>query len=173
VVKVARPPGALGPIAGEIVDRCLVRALEQWEGACALRFEVVEAARGANIVLHFGAIDGPGQTLAQSYLPCGATATTLLAQQYDPAEAWTEEMLYLCMIHELGHAIGLGHSPNPASIMYPTLHLIHSGLGEGDAAAAAALYPGAAPPVPTPAPPAAEVEIEIPAAGRYRLTRIS
>ena len=35
----------------------------------------------------------------------------------------TDDEVYTSMLHELGHAIGLGHSNNPESIMYPsTLH---------------------------------------------------
>ena len=35
----------------------------------------------------------------------------------------SDDEVYTSMLHELGHAIGLGHSSNPNSIMYPsTLH---------------------------------------------------
>ncbi len=35
----------------------------------------------------------------------------------------TNDEVYTAMLHELGHSIGLGHSNNPNSIMYPsTLH---------------------------------------------------
>ena len=30
--------------------------------------------------------------------------------------------LYEISLHEVGHALGLGHSDNPADIMYPTTH---------------------------------------------------
>ena len=32
----------------------------------------------------------------------------------------SDDEVYTSMLHELGHAIGLGHSNNPKSIMYPT-----------------------------------------------------
>ena len=32
----------------------------------------------------------------------------------------TDDEVYTSMLHELGHAIGLGHSKNPNSIMYPS-----------------------------------------------------
>lgn len=49
--------------------------------------------------------------------------------QLDSSEIWiadyvkqkklSDDKVYTSMLHELGHAIGLGHSENPNSIMYP------------------------------------------------------
>lgn len=44
---------------------------------------------------------------------------------FDGAKDLTEEEEYLTMIHEIGHALGLGHSNDPTDVMYP----VNNGLG--------------------------------------------
>ena len=39
---------------------------------------------------------------------------------YAQGHKLTDDEVFTAMLHELGHAIGLGHSNNPNSIMYPT-----------------------------------------------------
>ncbi len=53
-------------------------------------------------------------------------------------------------LHELGHALGLDHSSNPDSVMYPMYRGIVRGLADDDIQAARSLYP----PAPEPTIPA-------------------
>lgn len=71
--------------------------------------------------------------------------------------------LFSVALHEAGHALGLAHSDNPSSVMYP-YYSQSTGLSSDDIAAVQALYgvrgaqpPPPTPPTPPPAPPAPPV----------------
>lgn len=93
-------------------------AISAWNKVCGINLTVAARKELANIYAHARRIDGGGGTLAWSYLPCGATPNTRLEQRYDTGEAWTFAFLRRVILHEIGHAIGFEHSPNPRSIMY-------------------------------------------------------
>ena len=45
---------------------------------------------------------------------------------------YSNETLYIIMLHEAGHAIGMKHSPNPSDIMYYTLNPRQKKLTKND-----------------------------------------
>lgn len=55
------------------------------------------------------------------------------------AVTWTVDRLFAALAHGLGHAIGLGHLPDPGAVMFPLLDGARA-LGPVDRAAARALY---------------------------------
>ncbi|XP_075210258.1 collagenase 3-like [Lycorma delicatula] len=91
--------------------------------------------------------DGPGGILAHAFLP--NKANTLIEIHIDEAETWNlnlegkvEDMntsLFNTMIHEIGHALGIHHSFNKESVMYPFLNR-RTNLSEDDIQAIQSLY---------------------------------
>lgn len=125
------------------------RALDAWSAAADLRFTIVEGG-AADITITTGPIDGPGGTLAWSELAAGLRA---LQQKYDTAERWEVSIdLYLVILHELGHALGLQHDvQNAQAVMAPRYNGSLSKLQPRDVARIQALY-GAPRVDPTPPP---------------------
>lgn len=52
----------------------------------------------------------------------------------------TQSELYALVLHEIGHALGLGHSADVTAVMYPTIGSFNAGLGPSDIAGIRTLY---------------------------------
>jgi matrixin len=94
-------------------------------------------------------IDHPGDILAIT-TPIPDGQNTQVNIKFDTAEDWTNNRVILTAVnffsvalHELGHAIGLDHSANPASTMYPIntdFFIARSELNTDDKDGASYLY---------------------------------
>ncbi|XP_013875395.1 matrilysin [Austrofundulus limnaeus] len=104
-----------------------------------IRVEFVTNAHG-----DFYPFDGPRGTLAHAFGPgLGAGGDT----HFDDDEFWTAGggtgfNLFVVAAHEFGHALGLKHSRNPESVMYPTYKMSRPSnlLSREDVASISALY---------------------------------
>uniref|UniRef100_A0A3P8U385 Matrix metallopeptidase 20b (enamelysin) n=1 Tax=Amphiprion percula TaxID=161767 RepID=A0A3P8U385_AMPPE len=128
------------------VDSLIESAFSVWARASGLTF-VSSHTRSADIMVEFHGdlypFDGPRGTLAHAFGPgLGVGGDT----HFDDDERWTAGEtgfnLFVVAAHEFGHALGLKHSRNPGSLMYPTYTSLHPAnlLSREDVANINALY---------------------------------
>jgi hypothetical protein len=130
----------------------IVRALGEWAKVAQITW-VQDASptsdRTVNILFARGdhgdgfPFDGPGGVLAHTFYP-SLPATEPLAgdMHFDDADSWhvgSNYDVFSVALHELGHALGLGSSDNPDSVMYP-YYRPRTGLSDEDKAAILTLY---------------------------------
>lgn len=129
-----------------------------------LGFGATETGAGSFGDIRIGAIafDGPGNILAHGYQP-GTEAQFLNGSiagdiHIDNSENWVSgfDLAYV-LLHEIGHALGLGHSNVAGSVLLPTYPggggVPAFALGADDIAGIQSLYGPAASIVPLPAAP--------------------
>ncbi|MFJ9468214.1 matrixin family metalloprotease [Streptomyces caniferus] len=129
------------------VENALAKAMNTWAKVSKLRFTKTTSSQ-ANIKIGFytgdhgdnAAFDGRGGVLAHAYEPHWGML------HFDDRESWSTTAqsgrtgLDSVALHELGHILGLGHSANPKSVMYPYYTVPKTTLGQEDIQRIQALY---------------------------------
>ena len=145
----------------------IARAMAQWSSVVQVTWAPGSSATANQTVNILWAtyshgdaypFDGPGGVLAHTFYPANPNPEPIAGDMHlNDSESWhigTSTDLFSVTLHELGHALGLGHSDNPGDVMYPYYKMV-TGLAAGDVAAIQTLYAaqaGAGTPAPTPAP---------------------
>jgi hypothetical protein len=128
------------------------RALREWERFANLAFaEGSDPDAVRTIAIRFASgphgdsypFDGPRGSLAHTFYPAPPNPEPIAGDMhFDASEVWgigTAVDLYSVALHEAGHALGLGHSDLPGSVMYPYYHQA-TGLTTDDITAIQELY---------------------------------
>jgi hypothetical protein len=170
----ARMTAQLDPVSAQSEVR---RAMAEWSRVVKVTWQPGSNSTGAhtvNILWATGShgdgfpFDGPGGVLAHTFYPAPPNPEPIAGDvHFDDAESWhigTNIDLFSVALHELGHALGLGHSDNPNDVMYPYYRVVRT-LAAGDAAAVLTLYAaqdGTTPPNPPPPTPPLTLTVNVP-----------
>lgn len=130
----------------------VLRALAEWSRVVQVTFSSASSALAARtIAVRFITgdhgdgypFDGRGRTLAHTFFPAPPNPEPIAGDLHlDDDEPWqvnTGIDLYSVVLHEVGHALGLGHSDNPSAVMYPYYRRVGS-LHTEDVATIRELY---------------------------------
>ena len=115
----------------ESINRQIDAAFKVWKKSCALKFKKVNPNESCDIKITFCKkehgdgcpFDGKGGVLAHGFYPGEGIGGDL---HFDMEEMWVEEKtppgynLFVVTVHEIGHCLGLTHSKNFDSVMYPS-----------------------------------------------------
>jgi hypothetical protein len=156
-------------LPGDEEDQIVAQAFGLWAAQTPLTFTEITNTSSADIVISWvrggqaeaEPFDGPGGVLAHASFPNPYDERQVILE-FDEDEDWvnsnTQDVdLLTVATHEIGHTLGLDHSPDPDAIMYASYSGPHRFLSDDDIAGIHAIYGVASAPNPAPQAPPVDV----------------
>jgi hypothetical protein len=160
-------------LAADAAQAEIERAMNEWaktvkvtwkQGSNSLAAQTVKILFGSGAHGDSYPFDGRGGVLAHTFYPAPPNPEPIAGDMhFDDSEIWrigVNTDLFSVALHELGHALGLGHSDDPSAVMYPYYKMV-TGLSPLDVSTVRTLYaaqtaavnpPVQSTPVPVPVP---------------------
>ena len=148
-LRLTRFQGTLQHGLGDAQQDVVRRAFAMWAAVANVGFREVADGDAVDIRVGLGAIDGPGGTAghAPSWTEGGFRIRSNVV--FDVADYPASGSVSLRVaLHEIGHALGLGHSPVTGAIMYAFGNSSTTTLQPDDIAGIQALYGPSRAPLP-------------------------
>jgi hypothetical protein len=133
------------PVASSRFRDAVVRAMNRWQDTGVARFIEVAPPREPDLVFSWHGREHEGCRFIAWDGGVAHTAgqgQTLAVIHFNKDTDWNRHSLFCAALHELGHILGLGHSPVPGALMYGGYDESHVALTEHDLAGLHTIYGG-------------------------------
>lgn len=115
-------------------------AFAEWSEVANIQFQAVSSTADADIDFSNSAIDGAGNVLGVAGISFSGGQLQSADIQFDSGDNLSGSEFTLVAIHEIGHAIGLGHFNDDPAVMNSTANFSLTGLAQSDIDGIVALY---------------------------------